>query len=491
MSEPAGLTSGWRPSLRTLAARGEAVALRSDRENTTYAQLAGRAEAIANALLDAGTQTGDHVALLSAGRGHDEAAGLLGVILAGGVVVPLHHGAPRAQIAKVIKAANCRAIVHDEKSADHVRNIGAPDPPLRIELDDEGFVLASLGVVADAIGPPSPGVACILYTSGSTGVPKAVPLRWEGIDAFTSWMMKITQLGPRDRVLRVAELSFNLAWFDHLAAFRSGSTLLTMSRRQLSTARSIADQVRLLAPTVVYSVPSFFMKLCAGWPKHEGLPNELHTICFAGDIFPPSDLLALAHRAPSARLFNLFGPTETNVCTFHEVDRSSLDGQRETPIGTPTPYADCRLVDPSDPKIIIEGEGTGELIVRGPTVLEGECPTRDRVKRAKDGLFYFRGRLDRMVKIRGYRVDPSEVEAALCAHPRVRRAAVLANEHPRLGIQLTAFVAADNEADPQSIRAHLTEHLPSYMAPQRLVLRTELPLTKNGNVDYGALHQST
>ncbi|MFP6685243.1 MAG: AMP-binding protein, partial [Polyangiaceae bacterium] len=139
MSEPAVPTNGWRPSLKALAARGEAVALQSDGETTTYAQLAGRAEAIANALLDAGVQTGDHVALLSAGRGHDEAAGLLGVILAGGVVVPLHHGAPRAQIANVMRAANCRAIVHDEKSADHVRDIGAPDPPLRVELDDEGF----------------------------------------------------------------------------------------------------------------------------------------------------------------------------------------------------------------------------------------------------------------------------------------------------------------------------------------------------------------
>jgi len=473
-----------------LAARGEAVALQSDGETTTYAQLAGRAEAIAYALTDAGVQTGDPIALLSAGRSHDEAAGLLGVILAGGVVVPIHHGAPRAQIAKMIRTANCRAIVHDEKSAAHVRGIGAPDPPLRIELDDEGFVLASLGVVADATAPPSPDIACILHTSGSTGMPKAVPMRWEGIDAFTSWMMKTTQLTPRDRVLRVAELSFDLAWFDHLASFRSGSTLLTMSRRQLSTARSIADQVRVLAPTVVYAVPSFFMKLCAGWPKHEALPNDLHTICFAGEIFPPSELLALARRSPNARLFNLFGPTETNVCTFHEVDRSSLDGQRETPIGTPTPYADCRLVDPSDPKVLIDGVGTGELIVRGPTALGGECRTRDRVRRAEDGLFYFRGRLDRMVKIRGHRVDPSEVEAALCSHPHVRQAAVVANEHPRLGLQLTAFVAADNDAEPKSIRAHLSEHLPNYMAPQRLVLRTELPLTKNGKVDYDALHQT-
>jgi acyl-CoA synthetase (AMP-forming)/AMP-acid ligase II len=485
MSKPA--QPAWRPTIEALQAHGPAVALASDSQQTSYAQLNGRAEAISHALTDGGIQAGDRVALLSAGRGHDEAAGLLGILLSGAVVVPLNHDAPAARLATLLVTAGCRAIVHDEPSAARVRDIELPDPPLRVEMDDEGFVLASIGVAADTDIEADPSIACVLHTSGSSGAPKAVPMRWQGIDAFTHWMTTLTKLGEQDRVLRVAELSFDLAWFDHLATFRAGATLLTMSRRKLATGRSIAEQIRTLQPSVIYGVPSLFIKLCAAWPKTETLPSSLRTICFAGEVFPPSELERLAERAPQARLFNLFGPTETNVCTFHEVDRSKLDGRSELPIGVATPYAECRLVDTHDGSALIEGAGIGELVVRGPTALGGECRTRDRVERAADGLFYFRGRLDRMIKIRGYRVDPSEVEAALCEHALVRQAAVLARQHPRLGTQLSAYVAAESDIDGRTLRAHLATQLPSYMVPQQLEVLPQLPVTANGKIDYAAL----
>jgi L-proline---[L-prolyl-carrier protein] ligase len=348
-------------------------------------------------------------------------------------------------------------------------------------------VLASIGDAGATEVAPDASLGCVLHTSGSTGKPKPVPIGIEGLLAFTDWMIGLTRLKEGQRVLRVAELIFDLAWFDHLATLRAGATLCTMSRRQLAAGKSLAAELEKLRPTVIYGVPAMFMKLVAALGDAP-LYDELHTICFAGEVFPPRELKALAEHAPRARLFNLFGPTETNVCTFHQVGPDDLDGERELPIGIACPYAECRLVD--EEGRVVQGEGAGELVVRGPTAMGGEFATRDRVARRADGLFMFRGRIDRMVKIRGFRVEPGEVEAALTLHPNVRAAAVVVSEHPRLGKTLEAFVTVrEPGADDQvrSLRKHLAGRLAPYMVPDKLAILDELPRTATGKIDYGVL----
>jgi acyl-coenzyme A synthetase/AMP-(fatty) acid ligase len=285
----------------------------------------------------------------------------------------------------------------------------------------------------------------------------------------------------------VAELIFDLAWFDHLATWRAGATLCTMSRRQIATARSLRERIDALRPTIIYGVPAMFMKLVAGLGEGE-LHPELKTICFAGEVFPPASLRELADKAPGARLFNLFGPTETNVCTFHEVVRDELDGASELPIGIACPYAECQLVDADGS--VITGPGIGELVVSGPTALGGEFATRDRVERKEDGLFYFRGRIDRMVKIRGFRVDPGEVEAALRSHEAVQEAAVVVVVHPRLGKTLHAHVTprdVSSPPQPKALRTHLAARVAPYMVPERVHVHEELSRTSTGKIDYAAL----
>jgi len=205
-----------------------------------------------------------------------------------------------------------------------------------------------------------------------------------------------------------------------------------------------------------------------------------------------TELRRLAERAPGARLFNLFGPTETNVCTFHEVQHDRLAEQRELPIGLPCPYAQCWLV--ADDESRIEGPGIGELVVKGPTALGGCTHTGDRVERRQDGLLYFRGRLDRMVKIQGYRMEPGEIEAALANHPQVREAAVDVVDHPRLGKTLRAFVSLVTDERDRTTRRQLRQHLAGQltptMVPAEITIVDELPRTTTGKIDYLALpHQ--
>ncbi len=486
---------GWRLSRTELAARGEAVALASQTARVTYAELAERAGAIGVELAEVGVQPGDAVALVSSGRAHDEAAGLAGILTSGAVAVPLDATAPPQRLASIAGARGCRAIVIDAGAAGLADAIAAAGLALgRVVLDPDGRVIsrahAAAGWPEARLGPD---VACVLHTSGSTGTPKPVPITWAGLDAFTAWMNDLVALGPGDKVLRIAELIFDLAWFDHLGTLRAGATLCTMSRRELAAGRAFADALAALGPTVVYGVPSLFMKLVAALPPGKAVEPEPRVVCYAGEVFPPRELAEFARRVPSAALYNLFGPTETNVCTFHRIDRGALDGARETPIGVACPYAECRLVAEDGSGRAIEGAGLGELIVSGPTTVDGgPYATRDRVERGADGLFYFRGRLDRMIKVRGYRVEPGEVEAALGGHPGVRRAAVVVKSDPRLGKTLRAYVAlrpADGGAPPdeRTLRMYLSERLPPYMVPDKVTALEELPLTPTGKIDYAAL----
>jgi acyl-coenzyme A synthetase/AMP-(fatty) acid ligase len=430
--------------------------------------------------------------------------GVEGVLAAGAVAVPLDATAPPRRQAALLRTSACVALIHDDAArptlAATLADLTAPGAAalVTLELDADGRLVGSAdGHLPDAGGSradsgdhqpaEASSLACVLHTSGSTGTPKAVPIGWDAHDVFVSWMMALTDLGAGDRILRTAELTFDLAWFDHLAAWRAGATLCTASRREMAAAGSLFAAIDRLAPSVVYGVPSLFAKLLTGL---DAQPSEWRSaprvICFAGEVFPPPLLAELARRAPETRFYNLFGPTETNVCTYHAVDRGRLDGVSELPIGVACPYADCRLVD--EQGHTLEGPGVGELVVRGPTALGGEHATRDCVERRADGLFYFRGRLDRVVKIRGYRVDPTEVEMALMQLAEVREAAVIVVDHPRLGPELAGYAAGrDGPLDARWLRQRLSETLPPHLVPRTIAVLNELPRTATGKIDYRAL----
>jgi acyl-coenzyme A synthetase/AMP-(fatty) acid ligase len=497
-------TRPWRLFGDELAAHGDATALEGKQGRTSYAELASRAAGVWRALRRGGAWPGDAVALISAGRGHDEAIGLVGALTMGAVAVPLDATSPALRIASILEARRCRAVIADAAAEPQVRAAqaalsaaGMPAPAV-VTLDEHGAVRS----VSPCQVPRAGGVhadhrlAAILHTSGSTGTPKPVPITWEGLDAFTAWAAALLDLGASDRVLRVAELIFDLAWFDHLATFRVGATLLTMARRDLAAGKAAHQAIEALRPTVVYGVPSLFMKLSAAMAPGDKLAAPLRALIFAGEVFPPRELRGFAERIPEASLYNFYGPTETNVCTYHQVERATLDADHPIPIGTPCPYARCWLIDGEGKTL--EGPATGELIVEGPTtVAGGPHATRDRVERDARGLLWFKGRIDRMVKIRGYRVEPAEIEAALTHHPEVRAAAVTTHEDPRLGKTLRAAVTVRTDstqsptpsATERTLRAFLAERLPPYMVPDRVAVLEDLPLLPTGKVDYHRVTQ--
>ncbi len=502
---------GFRLRGDALAAFGQRPALISASHTLSYAELALRAAAVWRALRRLNILPGSNIALLSSGRAFDEAIALTGILTSGSVAIPLDAHAPPYRLSSIITQRRCSALIADEKASGTINSIKLEENSTHlIVLDAEGHVLRTENHLSNSHSNPNelnelnepPGkLACILHTSGSTGTPKAIPITWAGLDAFTSWAINTFSIQSNDRLIRIAELIFDLAWFDHLCAFRVGAPLLLPSRRDLLTGAAFRDALRTLGPTILYGVPSLFMKLNAALAPDALLEPQPRSVLYAGEAFPHRELLAFSKRVPQAGIYNLFGPTETNVCTYHRIDHAALDridGQSEIPIGKACPYAACELRSLDEAKTLIEGPGTGELWVSGPTALHGgPHATGDRVERKEDGLFYFRGRVDQMTKIRGYRVEPAEIESVLCAYPGVRQTAVIAIDDPKFGKVLRAAIEPSENAQPltkdmlseRAVRMFIAERLPAYMVPDRIFFVDALPRTSTGKIDYQALRE--
>ncbi|MEM9691291.1 MAG: AMP-binding protein [Myxococcota bacterium] len=449
-----------------LARRGATLAT----PNLTYGELAARAARVAEAVDE--LADGRPVGLFSKGRGLDEVVGLTALLTRGHPVVPLDIHAPRRRHEALLERVGAKVVIADRSD---FAGVSVVQLDARGQL--EGTVRRAPPLEA---GPFDASVAAILFTSGSTGAPKAIPIRTAGLVAFADWMAALAGLDEGRRVLRVAELSFDLSWFDHFATLRHGATLVTAPRRSFATAKGVGRTVADSRPHVIYAVPRFWQAI----PSEVLRQSALDRILFAGEVFPPGPLHQLSKAAPDrARLFNLYGPTETNVCTFHEVERGALDGRTPVPIGRLTPYCRGWLMDG---ETRIEGAGRGELWVDGPTVMAGPHATRDLVERDDAGLLHFRGRLDDMIKIRGYRVEPAEVERALLVHPAVNEAVIKRTADPRWGWGLTAYVTGDPSPEVE-LRRFVRKRLPSFMVPDRIHWRAQLPRTANGKLDRHAV----
>jgi acyl-CoA synthetase (AMP-forming)/AMP-acid ligase II len=235
-------------------------------------------------------------------------------------------------------------------------------------------------------------------------------------------------------------------------------------------------------------------------------------VLFAGEVFPQKYLIEVMRRLPRASFFNLYGPTETNVCTFYQVPHGLDAASTGIPIGAACANTEVFAVAESDGRLAGVGE-EGELLVRGGTVMAGYWGlpektaqvlisnrlqpafddrvyrTGDIVKLTVDGNYQFIGRRDFMVKSRGYRIELGEIEQVLHQHDKIREAAVVAVPDEEIGVRLQAFVAAHNDVivDPGELHAFCLARLPAYMVPEAFLVRTELPKTSTGKTDRQAL----
>jgi amino acid adenylation domain-containing protein len=510
---------------RSSARRPEGIAVVDGHRSITYGELDRRANRLAWALRERGLSRGDRVGLYL-DKSIEAITAIYGTLKAGGVYVPLDVTAPPARVGKIAADCGLRVLVSEIAVASRWSDLLAAGANLELVLcvdasvADGAVVLPGVELAGpdalDACSTEPPAIrgitldlAYVLYTSGSTGVPKGVKLSHQNGLAFVSWAVRALGLCSEDRFSSHAPFHFDLSIFDLFAAALVGAPIVLVPRQ---ASLFPGDLVKLIAReeiTVWYSVPSVLTMVATRGGLGSDALATLRVVLFAGEVFPTKYLRLLMRQLPGVRLCNLYGPTETNVCTWYDVPSISDDETQPIPIGRPIDDVEAIVVTESGSEARV-GE-VGELLVRGPTVMQGYWGDADRSQRSlvqhpfdpeasdrlyrtgdlvewlPDGNLRFLGRTDDQVKSRGYRIELGEVEVALHTHAGVVECAVLALPDEVFGNRLEAVVVSSAAVTTAELTDLCASLLPRYMVPETFHLRDELPRTSTGKVDRRAL----
>jgi amino acid adenylation domain-containing protein len=505
---------------RAAADTPDAEAVRCRGVSLTYEQLEAAATGVAATLRESGVESGDRVGVCVP-KCVEAIAAVYGVLTAGAVCVPMDPHAPASRLALVANDCAVAGLVTTPARAAAL--LPELDHPLRATIvvdDPQGEPSKNAGQRPDALVDfasaatnrssftPAERVdqdlAYILYTSGSTGVPKGVMLTHRNALTFVEWCADEIGISPTDRLSNHAPLHFDLSVLDLYLAALGGACVVPVPDEEAFFGVSLARLIREEGITVWYSVPSALVLLTK--VMDQGALAGLRTVVFAGEVFPTKHLRELQALVPRADLWNLYGPTETNVCTYYRV--AELPGDDRTiPIGRACGNTEVFAVREDGSRAGVGEEG--ELYVRGSTVMKGYWGrpdetakalvphpldptsrdlvyrTGDLVKLRADGDYDFLGRRDHQIKSRGYRIELGDIESVLNGHPDVAQAVAIAVPHESWGTAIVAFVVTRDgtELTERAVRQHVASRLPHYMVPAGIRFVDEFPRTSTGKVD--------
>jgi acyl-coenzyme A synthetase/AMP-(fatty) acid ligase len=335
-------------------------------------------------------------------------------------------------------------------------------------------------------------------------------LSHENAVSFVDWCSETFAPSAEDRFSSHAPFHFDLSILDIHVALKHGATLVLVSEEYGKDPMHLAELISRERISVWYSAPSILSLLAQFGNLSAFDYTPLRLVLFAGEVFPVKHLRALTERWPKPRYFNLYGPTETNVCTYYEVTLP-IPAERAAPypIGRACSHLKAKVVNEAGREVAAGEEG--ELCIAGRGVMQGywglpEQTTRgflvdgeatrwyrtgDIVLESAPGQFTYRGRRDRMVKRRGYRVELGEIESVLYQHPLVKEVAVVGLPDEESGVRITAFVSTGQSPPPSLIqmKRFCSERLPLYMIPDRFYWHDALPKTSTDKIDYQRLKE--
>ncbi|MBI3995014.1 MAG: amino acid adenylation domain-containing protein [Nitrospirae bacterium] len=494
----------------------------------TYGQLERSSDRMARLLWEEGVRPGDRIGIFLP-KSVETLVAVFGILKTGAVYVPLDPKSPAQRAAYIIRDCGIRVLLTASRQKTVLAQILCEDAPLRLCLFMDSAASLELpegrsvrvldwpeaqASVKDGC-PDLPTIntdlAYILYTSGSTGRPKGVMLSHLNAMTFVDWAATYFQVRPEDRLSNHAPLHFDLSVFDLFASLKAGASVFPVPEAVTLFPVQAAQFIQDHRLTVWYSVPSALIQLL----QHGDLGRfdlaGLRAVLFAGEVFPVKYLRTLAAALPRAGLYNLYGPTETNVCTVHPVGEIPETQTTPIPIGKACANTDVFAVNEND-EPIREGEA-GDLFVRGSTVMKGywghpdltaaalvrrpatgggseiAYRTGDRVTINEKGEYLFLGRRDHMIKSRGFRIELGEIEAVLVNHPRVHEAAVVAIPDEAVGNRIRAVIVPSPSATltRAEIETHCAQKLPHYMIPEIIDFCDALPRTSTGKTDKKVL----
>jgi len=490
--------------------------------NASYLELATLSDRVRDRLHAIGVRSGDRVGIYLR-KSIDAVATIYGILKVGAAYVPVDPSAPPARNAYIMHNCAVKAVVVEQRFEQKLRaEIEKLGPiPAMLVLDDPGGGMAlrraldaadsrqRAPIVAAALSDPD-SLAYILYTSGSTGKPKGVTLSHDNAVSFLDWCSEVFTPVHTDRFSSHAPFHFDLSILDLHLALKHGASILLVAEDLGKDPTRLAPFIAENRVTCWYSAPSILSLLAQHGNLLEQDYSSLRLVLFAGEVFPIKHLRALTRLLPRPRYFNLYGPTETNVCTYYEA-RLPIPDQRGSPlpIGKVCSHLTGKVVDEHGAEV---NPGTeGELCITGRGVMQGywslpeqtACAfltdeagrrwyrTGDIVLQPPDANHVYVGRRDRMVKRRGYRVELGEIEAGLYQHALIKEAAVVAVPDEETGVKIKAFLSCRAERHPSLIelKRFCADNLPVYMIPDQFVWCEMLPKTSTDKTDYQRLKE--
>jgi amino acid adenylation domain-containing protein len=515
--------------LQAADAHPDRPAVRSSNGELTYADLCDRSLRLASALVEHGIEPGDRV-VIALPKDVTLPVAIFGTLLAGGVYVPIDYLTPPARAHAIAADAEAVAVVcglrtmramllgdaypahdgpGDSSPALHWLGRGwfdlerSPQRPLVSESLDQ---VQKLGQLRSPVNVPASALAYILYTSGSTGRPKGVAHTNASALAFVRWAADAVRINENDCLSQHASPSFDLSVFDFFGAAMAAARLALVPASTFGRVASLCRFIAATGVTVWYSVPSALLRASAVESLALLRDSALRQIIFAGEEIPVGALRALwPNLPPRCRVANWYGPTETNVCTFHDVTTLDVDGADPIPIGQPCPYATTSLA--AEDGAVMSNDTVGELLVASDTLMSGYWNLPDATSRVfssgSDGRVYyatgdlvsrdargliFRGRVDRMLKVRGHRVQPEELEQVLEQRAEIDEAVVVKRRRGDVDVLAAVVRLADGQAlEHDAVVRHCCMFLPAYMVPDVILAVGELPRGPRGKTDYHAV----
>jgi amino acid adenylation domain-containing protein/non-ribosomal peptide synthase protein (TIGR01720 family) len=486
----------------------DAPAIVADGVALSYARMAARARGIAEQLRSMGIGAEDRVAVCTE-RGAPGLLAMLGVLYAGAVYVPIDPDLPAERIAYLLHDSEAKAVLVDGSTSARIPASAAQVVSLD-SIDGADPADAALPHSRTHALPHSSSAAYVIYTSGSTGLPKGVIVPHGALANLAAGIAQRYGLAADDRVLQFASPGFDVSLEEIFPTWAAGGAVLPRTEQTPAAGPQLAAWAEAQGITVLNLPTAYWHEWVREMDERGGAPpRTLRLMVVGGERARPEAFAAWERVGRGIPCLNAYGPTEATVtATVHQA-APAADPRAEVPIGRPVAGARAYVLDrrgePAAPGI------PGELYLGGPGVARGYLGrpaltaerfvpdpfsaepgarlyrTGDRAKWRTDGTLEFMGRVDDQLKVRGFRIEPGEIEAALRTHPAIRDAAVAAREDARGVRRLVAYVAGPERADVAELRGHLRQRLPEHMVPAVFVPLDALPLTPSGKVDRRAL----
>ena len=488
----------------------------------TYVELVERANKLAWTLIGEGVKRGDRVGIFLH-KCMESPVAVYGIMKAGAAYVPLDPAAPVSRLRKTIQHCGIRCLItHAQKqqSVDDLLDGGTPleciigldqfnRPGVRILGWDS--LTAARGDKAPNSGVMEQDLAYIMYTSGSTGVPKGIMHTHASGLSYARMAAETYGITHQDRLSNHSPLHFDMSTLDYFSGPLRGAATVIIPEAYTKLPASLSELIQKERLTIWYSVPFALIQLLLRGLVEKRDLRSLRWVLFGGEPFPPKHLHALRKRWPQARFSNVYGPAEVNQCTYYHIPDDEPESEAALPIGRIWGNAEGLVVDEKD-RVVARGE-CGELLIRTPTMMRGYWNqpelnerafyrrtvaggvsdvfyrTGDLVQDRGDGVLMFFGRKDRQIKTRGYRVELDEVESALAAHEWVEEAAAytLAGSENNASIEAAVILKLRQGDTADDLRQHCAELLPWYAVPESVWLLDAFPRTTSGKIDRRAL----